>query len=127
LLASAVVLFCCGCFVTHVKNADKMGTPSKLWNEGHHHTIAAGIDLTGAIDLKRACPTGWSSVTVYTSVGDVLLTWLVGSFVDDLSYDPQTITVRCKGGNAMRAILDADGRIVQALSTDSDGKPNPVP
>ena len=127
LLASAIVLFCCGCFVTHVKNADKIGTPSKLWNKGHHQTIAQGISLTGAIDLKKTCPTGWSSISVYTSASDVLLTWLIGTFVDNFSYDPQTVTVRCKDASAVKAPVDDDGQVDKPESADSDGTPDPAP
>ena len=122
-LAMAVALG--GCFKTYIVSGAPYGQLSQAENDKWHHSLLFGlIPLGGDVKLREVCPQGWAEIQVektflnsLTSAGvQAAISFganaLLGQSVPADIWSTQNVTVRCAGGAAFNARIDATGQLL---------------
>jgi hypothetical protein len=114
LLVLALAFSLSGCFKTHIITDDQHGVPSRAVHDTWHHAAVLGLlDVSGPRELNQICPNGWVGIDVQTSFINSLATNIVNSALFGFRlWGAQTVTVRCKGGQAFNAAIDPDGHVL---------------
>lgn len=88
-IVSAVVA--AGCMPTIVRSGLPSGHTPEIYDQKWHHGMFLGlVDASGAYDIRRICPSGWSEFRVETNVGfEILQVATLGI------YTPSRVTIVC--------------------------------
>jgi hypothetical protein len=90
-IAFAIAFSCTSCAPTIVRTGLPAGRVPELYDERWHHGFVFGLaDASGAYEIEKICPRGWSEMRVETPVGlGIIQVATLGL------YTPSRVTIVC--------------------------------
>ena len=124
-ISLSVVLLGLGCMKINYANGPQSGVSDDVWR---HRVLYGIIEVEGALLVQEVCPQGYNYIHSEVSILNGLSTWALSAITGGLGalYNPSTITVWCKNGQAYRGEWSEDsleprqlGQVRESLVEDA--------